>query len=449
VDCEQALARFFAAMDRELDPAERLTLESHLQACAGCRAATDAFRLQDADLRRAFAPRRRAAVAIAERVIAQLRRSPGLRPAWRRWAPVLLSAAAGFLLAVLIFQPWNKRTEPPVVRNTPESSPTLIARVPGILLALTSRGSSVVEILPPGSNAWQSLKTGGEITPATRVRTGPESRCEFATPDGSEVRLNSDTEVCFVSGRQIQLVRGQMLARVAKAPTPFQVAVAEATVTALGTEFDILRRPAESVLTVLEGATKVTGKGKEETVASGEAATIVAGDVRKRQAEHLVQATSWVNELLILKGRHNKELAQRVDALLDDIYAQIGNFKMEANFTDEDLRRLGDHCVLPLTRYIQSERSQGQADHRKRIGAARILADLAQPWSIADLIQLLGDKDPQIRFYAAKGLQRLTQKTFGGQPDVWRERSPDELQKHRQEWQDWWQKNKHRYPTVP
>jgi hypothetical protein len=47
---------------------------------------------------------------------------------------------------------------------------------------------------------------------------------------------------------------------------------------------------------------------------------------------------------------------------------------------------LGDHCVLPLTRYIQSERSRGPGRQSKRASAARILADLPQPWSIPDLL---------------------------------------------------------------
>jgi ferric-dicitrate binding protein FerR (iron transport regulator) len=451
VDCEQALAQFFNAMDRELDPAVRVPLEAHLRACAGCRAATERYRVQDADLRRLFAPRRRAAASVANQVIAELRRSSARSFTWNRWLPLLAAAAAGFLLAVVLFQPWKKPGEIRLAADKPEQSGLTIAPAPqpGIVLALISGATQGVEVLMPGTTSWQPLPRGGEISPTSRVRTAAEARCEFATSDGSEVRLNSGTEVCFVSGRKIELSRGQMLARVAKAAVPFRVAVSDATVTALGTEFDILCRRNESVLTVLEGATKVTGKGKEETVLHGEAATIVNGDILKREAQHLVQATSWVNELLILKGRHNQELTERVDAILDDIYAQIGNLKMEQHFTDDELRRLGDHCVLPLTRYIQSQRSRAPGDHRKRVGAARVLADLAQPWSIADLIQLLGDKDREVRFYAAKGLQRLTQQTFDRQPEEWRDRSLEELQESRQKAQKWWQENKHRYPPVP
>src|SRR4051812_14541278 len=123
MDCDQALALLCARLDGALPPADGPGLDAHLAGCAACRAAADALREQDADLRRAFAPRRRAAVAVAERVLARL---PPKVPAPRRngrrpWAAMLLSAAAGFLLAVGVFRPWERtpppRTGPDVVKK--------------------------------------------------------------------------------------------------------------------------------------------------------------------------------------------------------------------------------------------------------------------------------------------------------------------------------------------
>ena len=59
------------------------------------------------------------------------------------------------------------------------------------------------------------------------------ARCEFHTPDGSEVRLNGDTEVRFETPRHLGLTRGQVMATVMTDPAPFEVEVARATVTAL------------------------------------------------------------------------------------------------------------------------------------------------------------------------------------------------------------------------
>ena len=87
MDCEQALALLHAHMDRELQPDDRPRLEAHLRDCASCRANADAYRLQDADLRRAFTSRRQASAAVANRVIMHLRansrRAGEHSPGWR------------------------------------------------------------------------------------------------------------------------------------------------------------------------------------------------------------------------------------------------------------------------------------------------------------------------------------------------------------------------------
>jgi hypothetical protein len=440
MDCEQALHLLSADIDRETQPDQSLQLRAHLQECAACRASVEAFRLQDADLRRLFGPRRRAAVAVADRVIIQLQAAPLLTRRRFAWWPILASVAAGFLLAVLVFRPWEKGADGRAVsqkNNAKSRQETQVAKSPedseNVLLAVAT---GAIEFLAPDQQVWKTLKGGGQIPIGSRVRTGAEGRCEFDLADGSEVRLNNHTELLFAAGRNLELLKGQILARVARAPAIFQVVIPEATITALGTEFDVLCKPAESVLTVLEGSTRVEGKGREQVIKTGEAATIMNGEIiHKRQVQNLLQIKSWTHEILMLKGRNNKELAERVN----DLLAQLGSSKTE--FLDEqEIRGLGDHCVLPLTRFIQSERSR--ADERRRQMAARILSDLAQPWSIPDLIALLGDKDKEIRYNAAKALKRLTQQTFGRQPEDWRKLPATACEETCKKWQAWWQENK-------
>jgi cobalt-zinc-cadmium efflux system protein len=66
--------------------------------------------LQHEGLRSLFVDRRRAAGALAERVNRHLREeSP--RQIIKRWLPLLLAAAAGFLVAVVLFQPWRRTRE--------------------------------------------------------------------------------------------------------------------------------------------------------------------------------------------------------------------------------------------------------------------------------------------------------------------------------------------------
>jgi hypothetical protein len=437
VDCDNALNLIGARLDREMRPEEGPGLEAHLAQCPDCRAAADAFALQDAELRRAFAPRREAAVRVAERVVAQL---PAARRNGRgrfQWLPILLSAAAGFLLAVGIFRPWQRRPNEVVV-STPPSTPA--APKPTVLLALTT---GAVEALLPGQDAWQPLLGGSRVEVGARVRTAPDGRCEFRTADGSEVRLNGGTELGFQTERRLDLAAGQILASVIPGQVPFEVKVAQASITAVGTQFDVLCRPADTMLTVLQGSTRVA----DTTVQAGEVARIVGGRVAEKR-EHLIAEldlqTRWVHEILKLKGYSCPELTKRVD----DIFAQIGQSK--TNYMDEsEIRSLGCQCVLPLTRFIQSDRSRTPEQQAKRVEAARIVADLAEPWSVPDFIDLLADDDPDVRYYAAKGLDRLTGHTEGFEAEDWRKQPAAARARIVKEWQGWWQKNKDRYPSPP
>ena len=131
---------------------------------------------------------------------------------------------------------------------------------------------------------------------------------------------------------------------------------------------------------------------------------------------------------------------------VNDILASIGETKT-GSFNEAEIRKLGYSCTTPLTRYVQSERSKNQAD--RRIMAMRIVADLAPASSLSDLIELLGDRDPEIRYYAALGLKRLTHETLGHEPKEWRNRQPTALSSAREQWRRWWEKNKQDYPEMP
>jgi ferric-dicitrate binding protein FerR (iron transport regulator) len=437
MDCEQSFVLLIAEIDQEIQAEERTLLAQHLSECADCRARAAAFRLQDSDLRQAFAGRRRAVDALAGRVIAQLPPRPANVRDRFGWLPMLAAAAAGFLVAVGIFRPWEKAPQVAADRDGKLSAKLATET----LLLAVSNGA--VEILAPGSGGWQELNAGSRVPVGSRVRTGPAVRCEFRTADGSEVGLNRSTELLLTAGRSLELTQGQILASVAEAPTPFQVAIPGATVTALGTEFDLLCGSAESVLTVLRGSTRVDGKMNRVIVEKGERAKLVGGRVREKgRAEDLLQTTLWVNEILILKGPNNKALAARID----DLLAQIGESKTSF-LHEEEIRALGFHCALPLTRFLQSERYQAATS--KRHIAANILADLAQPWSIPDLIKLLHDKDGHVRYQAARGLQRLTRETLNHPPAEWRDQPPEMVEALYKQWQEWWRDHRHLYPAAP
>ncbi len=440
MECAQIQELMSAWLDGELPVEDAARLEAHLARCSACQQFRDVLHNQHEELRGLFAERRQAAAALAERVNRQIREAPP-RHFRNRWLPLVCAAAAGFLAAVVIFQPWRRTREiivAPLMTETHEADrgefSLIVAREP-------------IDIQLPGHNDWEPFKAGQRFEAGSRVRTKADLCCEIQTGDDSEIRLNGGTEVCFQNTRHLELASGQMMAHVAKHPIPFQVDVAATTVTAVGTEFDLTCRPAETTLLVLEGSTSVAGKGPNQIVSSGELAKIVNGQITEKNAADpllLLLTTRWVNEILVLKGRDNPELARRID----DILAQLGQLK--GSFMDEqEIRGLGDRCLLPLSRYLQSPRCEGEAQRGRRQMAARILSDMALPWAIPELIELLDKDDPEVRFQAAKGLERLTSVNMGHRPEDWRRNSREIMLPAIKSWQQWWRQNQYRCPAGP
>jgi ferric-dicitrate binding protein FerR (iron transport regulator) len=453
VDCSQCLNLIGPSLDGELETADAAALTAHLAECADCRAAADGLRLVDTELRQAFAPRRQAAEALSERVIASLPCAPSSRaglalpapesnygrasPALRPWLSLLMAAAAGFLIAVLIFQPWERNA---VVVQQPEDPGDSAAPIQPIARLAVATGP--VEVRTADQQAWSAHEETA-IARGAAVRTGPEARCELATSDGSALRLNTDTEVVLPEDRKVELARGQLWSFVCPSDKPFEIHASEAKITAQDCRLDLASKPGETVVTVVEGSAQVHPQAGEQpqTVSAGQKVMLKQGRIAEAgTTPSPILDTGWVNELLILKGADDPEFVRRID----DICAQIGQAKLSHLYEDE-IRRLGDHCVVPLVRFIQSPRSA--ANPRQRVTAARIVADVAQPRSIPELIGLLADNDPQVRSHTAEGLHRLTGRDQGMPANAWQQPWTTCAPTHRL-WQDWWQRNKGRYPLV-
>jgi transmembrane sensor len=147
--------------------------------------------------------------------------------------------------------------------------------------------------------------------------------------DGSTLILNADSRVRVrysETERSIDLEEGQALFKVAKNPArPFVVRSGEASVRAVGTQFDVYRKSSGTTVTVVEGKVAVTsekvkgaggGQGEAVGVIAGEqliipkisvaqataaatADTTFAPQVRPVKVE---EATAWTEGLLIFDG---------------------------------------------------------------------------------------------------------------------------------------------------
>jgi hypothetical protein len=436
MDCEQANNFLSARLDGELAAQDAASLDAHLAGCPDCRITAQEFSDQQMMMMRAFSARRDAASAIADAAIMQLnnrRRSP-----WR-WARIPLAAAAGFLLAVLLFHPWAK--PPPtrvIVQMQPEPDHSTAPSPSAALLTIATG-----QVQFRGSDGqWHAMETGGGVPAGATVRTPQGVRCEFRCPDASEVRLDQSTQIQFTAPRKLGVAEGQVWSAVSKTPHAFSIDVPGATVTADVARCNINCRSGQTTLTVLDGTTQVRAGNAQTRVSPGEQLTVSDGHLSAPSpVGEMDSASRWLDEILVLKGRDNKELVGRIN----DLMAQIGQTKV-SYLCESEIRALGDHCVVPLTRYIQSDRSSGDAE--RRIKAAQIVADSAQPWCIPYLIELLEDHDGAVRAAAAGAMQRLTGTDMGRSTEQWKTATPLDCRRTAGDWRAWWRQNKDQIPGA-
>src|SRR6266850_377187 len=186
--CESATNLISCRIDGEISAADQTALEEHLVTCAACRATMDVLSAQDSDLTRAFAPRRNAASAVADAAIARVHREHVQSFRARRFPflTMILSAAAGFAVALLILRPWHK----PLAGTGGNIATT--QQVPIAHLALAT---GAIEVQAPGQTTWQVMPTGASIAPNSKIRTPDKVRCEVVMADNSTIRLNYKSEV--------------------------------------------------------------------------------------------------------------------------------------------------------------------------------------------------------------------------------------------------------------
>ena len=182
---------------------------------------------------------------------------------------------------------------------------------------------------------------GGALTWWTTERniygTAIGEQRSLVLADGSTVELNarSKIRVAFRSDeRDVELLAGQALFHVAKDHArPFLVTSGNTQVRAVGTAFDVYKKPSETVVTVLEGRVAVLSdvgaspsrhnaadKGKlagpgsagpEPTfVSAGEQVTVSAHVARKTDHPNVAGATAWTQRQLVFEGATLSDVAE-------------------------------------------------------------------------------------------------------------------------------------------
>jgi transmembrane sensor len=179
--------------------------------------------------------------------------------------------------------------------------------------------------------------------------------------DGSIIQLNSSSRLRIhytQRRRDIELIQGQALFTVAKDPRrPFIVRSNGAQVRALGTEFDIYRKPAgDTIVTVLEGSVSVLPTPPEQTrgsqptppatgtatalLAAGEQLTVAGTHVSQRKNANVAAITAWTQHQLVFDSTPLSDVASefnrynRRQLSIDD--TELKDFTIDGVFSSTD-----------------------------------------------------------------------------------------------------------------
>lgn len=464
MNCESALPLINAMIDREIEDGDRIALDAHLSSCADCQAAADALRITDANLTRALQSGRDSARSIVDSVTSSLETDIATSQAVTEvravdWRSLALALVAGFLLALVIFPPASHQQDSeqrrPVAQPDPSgpnpdpgrSSPHTLARIATVV---ASTGD--VEIYSDKGD-WSAVPlTAFPCSPDSRVRTSKGSLAELVTTDGAIIQMNGETEVRLRSPREVELQKGQVFCRApddvsievfsCEAPSSAPDRTTAWSAAGSGSGFLTALSPEGNGEVVSSAGSSVdvkTTSGRHQ-LKPGESASIVNGKVDQAgPTQNALLAASWIHPLLAEKGHDHPELNQRVDELL----ARLGRNKMSMLY-EREIRSLGEYCVLPLIRYVQSPISRKEPGRRG--SAIAIVADLAPSIAIGELLPLLRDESPEVRYQTARALLRLTGETHGRSPAAWRE-PVARCQETIDAWAAWWLQKQSRYPA--
>src|SRR5262245_87608 len=270
MQCDDVRDRLSALIDGELGAPEQETVLAHVRACAACAREETALRALDRDLAAAMAPEAARSGALARAVAERLEpHAPAAGPRRFSTPALLVAAAAGFLVAVLVTRAW--RGEPD------DGSAAKSAPVATLDLAV-----GALEVQPAGASAWAPLSTGAGVGAGTEIRCAAKTKASFQLADGSELRLNRGSRLRFLDDRHLALEEGELFVRVTPAKPggrEFRVdAPGESRVIALGTQLDVLALERGVRLVTLQGLARLLdGRGGSREVKVGEQAEVNDG----------------------------------------------------------------------------------------------------------------------------------------------------------------------------
>jgi transmembrane sensor len=235
-----------------------------------------------------------------------------LDPRRRFGEPELIAMARAEDIAL----PWGPGHAPaPVQAQAPQGAQNSLMRRAGTRAAIGIAASLVILVL-------MSITAFLPRRATYATETGEQR--SIALDDGSTVELNSRSRVHVhftPAERSVDLLEGQALFRVAKdKKRPFVVRSGEASIRAVGTEFDVYQKRQDTVITVIEGRVAVGTAGSgviggDAFLGAGEQLTVVprSNTLRAPVRANLAAATAWTQHRLVFDSASLQEVAEEMN----------------------------------------------------------------------------------------------------------------------------------------
>ncbi len=287
---------------------------------------------------------------------------------------------------------------------------------------------------------FKALKVGDPIDAGMTLRSTPGSRFAIDFADGSELRIDENTELIVLDARKLDLKKGRIFLRIQQSPKRFEIESQHVAFSTAGATLDLVfvprvenGAPASTIMRVLDSNVNAVSRKFKAAVYAGFWITAVGAQLNTPDpAKNGSLDTAWVHPLLAERGRADEEIGNRMMEMVGILYNQKPNDPVEAA-----MRHLGDLATPELARYLARPLHPTQAE--RRAAAARIIGETGTMKSAPALVTLLQHAEPEVRVIAARGLTRLNGgKDLGYGDAVWKGES---LAAGQKAWEAWLKQN--------
>lgn len=190
--------------------------------------------------------------------------------------------------------------------HTPSTPQRQESRPPRWRLALAAAATAIFAFIG-GGIFWMLGQT-------RQYETALGEQRQVTLCDGTRVTLNTASKIevrLRKSCRNVRLVQGEALFEVAQdAKRPFDVNAGDATVRAVGTQFNVDTRPQQTTVTVVEGRVAFVSGQVPVLIAGDRLVVTAAGTATISHGVNVEAALAWTRNQLVFENRPLGEVAE-------------------------------------------------------------------------------------------------------------------------------------------